>query len=79
MTDEELMREALLEAGQAMSEGEVPVGAVLVKDGTIIARAHNRREQEHDPTSHAELICMQEAARKLGGWRLTGCMVYVTL
>lgn len=70
---------ALAEARQAAAEGEIPVGAVLVKDGQVIARAHNRREAAHDPTAHAELLCMREAARHLGDWRLRGCTLYVTL
>ncbi len=70
---------ALEEARQAASEGEIPVGAVLVKDGQVIARAHNRREAAHDPTAHAELLCMREAAMHLGDWRLRGCTLFVTL
>ena len=74
-----LMRLALEEARLAAAEGEIPVGAVIVKDGEVIARAHNRRETDHDPTAHAEMRCMQEAARILGDWRLRGCTLYVTL
>lgn len=70
---------ALAEAHQAAAEGEIPVGAVLVKDGQVIARAHNRREAAHDPTAHAEMLCMREAAHHLGDWRLRGCTLYVTL
>ncbi|MBQ4581275.1 MAG: tRNA adenosine(34) deaminase TadA [Clostridia bacterium] len=73
------MRLALDEARLAAAEGEIPVGAVMVKDGEVIARAHNRREYDHDPTAHAELLCMREAARALGDWRLRGCTLYVTL
>jgi tRNA(adenine34) deaminase len=73
------MRIALEEARLAAAEGEIPVGAVLVKEGEIIARAHNRREADHDPTAHAELLCMRQAARALGDWRLRGCTLYVTL
>ena len=73
------MRLALEEARLAAAEGEIPVGAVLVKDGEIVAKAHNRREADHDPTAHAELLCMRQAARALGDWRLRGCMLYVTL
>ena len=76
---EQWMRIALEEAQQAAQEGEVPVGAVLVKDGQEICRAHNRREAEHDPTAHAELLCLREGARRLGDWRLRGCTLYVTL
>jgi len=77
--DERWMRLALEEARAAADEGEIPVGAVLVKDGQVIARAHNRRENDHDPTAHAELLCMREAAKKLQDWRLRGCSLYVTL
>lgn len=76
---EKWMRIALAEAGLAAAEGEVPVGAVLVRDGQEICRAHNLREQLHDPTAHAEMLCMREAARQLGNWRLRGCTLYVTL
>lgn len=74
-----MMEAALEEARLAMREGEIPVGAVLVKDGRILARAHNRREALHDPTAHAEMLCMREAAAALGDWRLRGCTLYVTL
>ena len=77
--DEEMMREALAEAAQAAAEGETPVGAVLVKDGRILARAHNLRERTGDPTAHAEMLCMRQAAEALGTWRLTGCTLVVTL
>ena len=73
------MRIALEEARLAAAEGEIPVGAVIVKDGQVIAAAHNRRENDHDPTSHAELLAMREAALALGDWRLRGCTLYVTL
>ena len=73
------MHLALEEARAAAAEGEIPVGAVLVKDGEVIARAHNRREADHDPTAHAEMLCMRQAARLLGDWRLRGCTLYVTL
>ena len=73
------MRLALEEAQKAAAEGEIPVGAVIVKDGAVIARAHNRRETDHDPTAHAEILCMREAAKVLGDWRLRGCTLYVTL
>ncbi len=77
--DERFMREALAEARLAAVEGEVPIGAVVVHDGEIIARAHNRREADADPSAHAEFSAMVAAARALGRWRLTGCTVYVTL
>ena len=73
------MAEALSEAGLARSLGDVPVGAVVVKDGEIIARGHNLREVDQDPTAHAELIAIRRAAAHLGSWRLEGCTVYVTL
>ncbi len=77
--DERWMRIALEEARAAAAEGEIPVGAALVKDGQLLARAHNRRETDHDPTAHAEMLCMREGARILGDWRLRGCTLYVTL
>ncbi len=73
------MREALAEARAAAAEGEVPIGAVAVKDGRIIGRGHNRRESAQDPTAHAELLAVQEAARSAQSWRLTGVTVFVTL
>lgn len=73
------MHMALAEAQKAADEGEIPVGAVLVKDGEVIASAHNTREASHDPTAHAELVCLREGARRLGDWRLRGCTLYVTL
>lgn len=73
------MREALEEARRAALEDEVPVGAVLVKDGAIIACAHNRVEAMGDPTAHAEILALREGAKALGTWRLTGCALYVTL
>lgn len=76
---EQYMREALLEAEQARAEGEIPVGAIVVQDGVIIARAHNTREQNHDPLGHAELSALSKAAEALGTWRLDGCDLYVTL
>ena len=73
------MRLALEEAQKAAAEGEIPVGAVLIKDGEVIAAAHNRREADHDPSAHAEMLCMRQAAQALGDWRLRGCTLYVTL
>ena len=73
------MRMAREEAKLAAAEHEIPVGAVVVKDGEVIARAHNRRENDHDPTAHAELLALREAARLLGDWRLRGCTLYVPL
>ena len=75
---ERYMRLALEEARLAFDEGEVPVGAVLVKSGEVLARAHNRVEQSGDATAHAELLCLREAMKRLGP-RLTNCTLYVTL
>lgn len=72
------MQEALKEAEKAAEAGEVPVGAVIVRDGQIIARAHNMTEQLRDPTAHAEMLAIRRAADVLGGWRLTGCNMFVT-
>lgn len=79
MTPEEYMRRAMRLAAEAAAAGEVPVGAVIVKDGQIIATGRNRREQGKQALAHAELEAIAEACRKLGGWRLTGCDLYVTL
>ncbi len=76
-TDEYWMQEALMEARTALKDDEVPVGAVVVKDGEIVARAHNLSRQENDPTRHAELLALQTAQKKLGS--LTGCTLYVTM
>lgn len=73
------MREALKEAQKAFDKGEVPVGAVAVHEGKIIARAHNKRETTADPTAHAEILCIQKTAKKLGGWRLGKVTLYSTL
>ena len=77
--DEKYMRLALAEADAAATEGEVPIGAVVVCDGQVVARAHNRRELDLDPSAHAEFSAMVAASRELERWRLTGCTVYVTL
>ena len=77
--DERFMRMALQEAEAAAEEGEVPIGAVVVCDGEVVARAHNRRETDADPSAHAEFSAMVRASQALGRWRLTGCTVYVTL
>jgi tRNA(adenine34) deaminase len=76
---ETYMRMALIEARQAVEEGEVPVGAVIVREGRVVAAAHNQREQLRDPTAHAEIIAITQAAVSVGGWRLEGCTLYVTL
>ena len=75
--DERWMQEALKEAQQAISEDEVPVGAVIVKDGAVVARAHNLSRQKADPTCHAELLALQNAQAALGS--LSGCTLYVTM
>ena len=77
--DEKFMREALAEARAAAAVGEVPIGAVVVRAGEIVARAHNRRELDQDPSAHAEFSALCAAARSLGRWRLSDCTVYVTL
>ena len=76
---EKWMRMALAEAREALDEGEIPVGAVLVHQGRMLCRAHNRREAWHDPTAHAELLCLREGAMLLGNWHLRDCTLYVTL
>ncbi len=76
---EHYMKLALEEAEQALREEEVPIGAVIVHENRVIARAHNQREQLHDPTAHAEMIAITQAAESLGGWRLNDCTLYVTL
>ncbi|MBQ5755453.1 MAG: nucleoside deaminase, partial [Oscillospiraceae bacterium] len=78
MTDYELMGLALEEARKAAALGEVPVGAVVAKDGVPVAMAHNLRETEKNATYHAELLAIQEACRVLGGWRLWQCELFVT-
>lgn len=76
---ERWMREALAEAARALAAGDVPVGAVAVRDGRVVGRAYNRKEAARDPTAHAEMLALQEAARTLGGWRLPGVTLYCTL
>ena len=76
---DEYMRLALREAEAAFAEDEVPVGAVIVHQGRVIAAAHNQREQLKDPTAHAEMIAITQAAGELGSWRLEECALYVTL
>ncbi|MCY4424732.1 MAG: nucleoside deaminase, partial [Acidimicrobiaceae bacterium] len=79
MTDDELMELALAEARTAPLHGDVPVGAVVWHDGEVIARRHNERERTGDPTAHAEILAVRDAASRLGGWRLDGATVAVTL
>ena len=76
---EHFMQLALEQADMAEAKGDVPVGAVVVHDGQVIATGHNLREVDQDPTAHAELIAIRRAAEVLGSWRLEGCTVYVTL
>ena len=75
----EYMKEALKEAKKAYKKLEVPVGAVIVKDGKIIAKAHNLRENKISSLAHAEILCIEKACKKLGTWRLEGAQMYVTL
>ncbi|MBN1142603.1 MAG: nucleoside deaminase [Deltaproteobacteria bacterium] len=77
--DQIFMAEALREAKKGVDREEVPVGAVIVHDGAVIARAHNLRETSQDPTSHAEMLAIRVAAERLGSWRLCDCTLYVTL
>lgn len=79
MTDEQFMREALLLAREAATEGEVPVGCVIVRGNTVVGRGRNRREQKKNALAHAELEAISEACTALGGWRLWDCVLYVTL
>ena len=77
--EEKFMKSALKEAKKAYEKLEVPVGAVIVKDGKIIARAHNLKETKYDTTKHAEILAIQKASKKLNSWRLIDCEMYVTL
>ncbi len=79
MNDEEYMGLALAEARKAYDVGEVPIGAVIVKDGEVIATAYNLRETGHDATAHAEVLAIRRACEKIGHWRLTGATLYVTI
>jgi tRNA(adenine34) deaminase len=73
------MKRALRQANLAEKRGEVPIGAIVVRNDTVIGSGYNLREAAHDPTAHAELVAIRKAARSSGAWRLTGCTVYVTL
>jgi tRNA(adenine34) deaminase len=77
--DDHYMGLAIEQARAAAMLLEVPIGAVVVCDGEVVGRACNRREMDHDPAAHAEFLAIEQAARKLGRWRLTGCTVYVTI
>lgn len=81
MTDqkEKFMKIALRQARFAEQKGEIPIGAVVVKDGKVVSRAYNRRITDHDPTAHAEVLALKKAGKKLGAWNLSGCDLYVTL
>lgn len=76
---EKFMNEALKEAKKAYKKLEIPVGAIIVKDGKVIARAYNVKEEKNDTTKHAEIIAIQKASKKLESWRLNNCEMYVTL
>lgn len=76
---EYFMKEALKEAKKAYKKLEVPVGVVIVKDGQIIAKAHNQKEEKNNPIKHAEIIAIEKACRKINNWRLNNCDMYVTL
>jgi tRNA(adenine34) deaminase len=78
-SDRELMRLALGEAERAAEHGDVPIGAVVAKDGEVLAAAGNERELRADPTAHAEVLALRAAAERLGGWRIPGATIYVTL
>jgi tRNA(adenine34) deaminase len=79
MSDEGYMREALALAEQAAAAGEVPVGAVVVREGAILGRGYNQPITSADPTAHAEIVALRDAARGIGNYRLAGCVLYVTL
>lgn len=79
MIDEKFMREALVEAQISLQQDEVPIGAVVVKNGEVIARAHNTRNRSRNAVEHAELVAIERACKQLNDWRLTGCDLYVTL
>jgi tRNA(adenine34) deaminase len=79
LTDDEAMRRALDEASAAMAHDDVPIGAVVVRDGEVIAARHNERELTGDPTAHAEVLAIRDAAKVVGHWRLLDCTLYVTL
>ena len=73
------MKQALIEARKAYEKEEIPVGAIIVRDNKIMAKAHNIKEEKNDTTKHAEIIAIQKASKKLGSWRLNDCEMYVTL
>ncbi|HHT50813.1 MAG TPA: nucleoside deaminase [Eubacteriaceae bacterium] len=75
----QFMKSAIKEGEKAYKAGEVPIGAIIVKEGKVIARAHNLKETKNNPTAHAEILAIQKAAKKLGTWRLEDCEIYVTI
>ena len=79
MTENKFMQKALMQAQVSLRQDEVPIGAVVVKNGKVIARAHNTRNKSNNAVEHAELVAIQRACKKLGDWRLVGCDLYVTL
>lgn len=79
LSDEEAMRLAIAEAVAALDHHDVPIGAVVVRDGAVVAARHNERERTGDPTAHAEVLALRDAAEVVGHWRLTDCTLYVTL
>jgi tRNA(adenine34) deaminase len=79
LTDDQSMELALAEAERCLTWGDVPIGAVVTRDGVVIGAGGNRREADQDPTAHAEMVAIREAAHATGSWRLSGCMMYVTL
>ena len=78
-SNNDFMKVSIKEAVKGMNKGEIPVGAVIVKDGIIISKAHNLKEISNDVTAHAEILAIREAAKVIGDWRLNGCEMYVTL
>ena len=79
MNDQYYMKIALKEAKKAFDKGEIPIGAIVVKNNKIIARAHNLKESKHSVTKHAEIIALEKACKRLNNWRLIGCSIYVTM
>lgn len=79
MTDKHYMALALEEAKKAFKEDEVPIGAIIVRDGEILGKGHNEKEKRRDATAHAEILALQEAMKNVDGWRLTGATIYVTI
>lgn len=78
MTNEDFMYQALMQTNIAFKRGEIPIGAVIVKDGHIIAKAYNKRNTSKKPTHHAEILAIEKAAKKIGDWRLEDCDIYIS-